>query len=210
VAALLDDAHPTSAARPVPVGKELRATLEGKAVAMAHLGHRVAQHDGPHIQQRVALTDGAEALQQQLVSHVPAFTLVLDIIHAIEYLWAAANALLGETHPHRLAWVRVYLEALLAGQTDAVITALAAEAKDPTCTEQQRQAVQRTVGYYQRNRVYMHYDEYLAHGWPIGTGVVEGACGHLVKDRMGDCLANGQKTTLTILKPPVTHPLPVA
>jgi hypothetical protein len=30
----------------------------------------------------------------------------------------------------------------------------------------------------------MRYDEYLAHGWPIGTGVVEGACGHLVKDRM--------------------------
>jgi hypothetical protein len=30
----------------------------------------------------------------------------------------------------------------------------------------------------------MPYDEYLACGWPIGTGVVEGACGHLVKDRM--------------------------
>jgi hypothetical protein len=184
VAALLDNEPLTSASRPVPVGKELRATLAGKAVAMAHLAHRVAQCEGPHIQQRVALTDGAEALQQQLVTHVPGFTLVLDIIHAVEYLWAAANALLGETHPQRLAWVRASLEALLAGQTDAVITALEAEAKDPTCTATQRQAVQRTVGYYQRNRPYMDYDEYLARGWPIGTGVVEGACGHLVKDRM--------------------------
>ena len=42
----------------------------------------------------------------------------------------------------------------------------------------------RTVGYYQRNRAYMRYEEYLVCGWPIGTGVVEGACGHLVKDRM--------------------------
>jgi hypothetical protein len=67
VAALLDDEHPTSAARPVPVGKELRATLEGKAVAMAHLGRRVAQREGPHLQPRVALTDGAEALPQQVV-----------------------------------------------------------------------------------------------------------------------------------------------
>ena len=83
-----------------------------------------------------------------------------------------------------LAWVRAYLEPLLAGQTDAVITALEAEAKDPTCTATQRQAVRRTVGYYRRNRPYMRYDEYLAQGWPIGTGVVEGACGHLVKDRM--------------------------
>lgn len=72
----------------------------------------------------------------------------------------------------------------MAGQPDAVITALEAEVQDPTCTGTQRQAVRRTVGYSQRNRPYMHYDDYLARGLPIGTGVVEGACGHLVKDRM--------------------------
>ena len=185
VAALLQDPErPAPAARPRPEGKELRATLAGKAVAMRRLAQRVAQREGPHIQQRVALTDGAEALQQQLVSHFPAHTLVLDIIHATEYLWDTANALLGETHPQRVTWVRAYLEPLLAGQTDAVITALEAEANDPTCTATQRQAVRRTIGYYQRNRPYMRYDEYLAQGWPIGTGVIEGACGHLVKDRM--------------------------
>jgi hypothetical protein len=151
---------------------------------MSDLGQRVTQHDGPHIQQHVALTDGAEALQQQVVTHVPASTLILDIIQATEYLWDTAHVLLGETHPHRLAWVRAYLEPLLAGQTDAVITALEAEGHDPRHTATQRQAVRRTVGYYRRNRPYMRDNEYLAHGWPIGTGVVEGACGHLVKDRM--------------------------
>jgi hypothetical protein len=119
-----------------------------------------------------------------MITHFPEHTLVLDIIHATEYLWDTANALLGETHPQRLAWVGAYLEPLLAGQTDAVITALEAEGKDPTCTVTQRQAVQRTVGYYRRNQPYMHDDEYLARGWPIGTGVVEGACRHLVKDRL--------------------------
>jgi hypothetical protein len=185
VAALLQDpSRPEPAVRPQPVDKELRATLAGKADAMSRLVPRVAQRDGPHIQHHVALTDGAEALQQQLVTYFPQYTLVLDIIHATEYLWDTANALLGETHPQRLAWVRAYLESLLAGQTDAVITALEAEAHDPTCTVTQRQAVRRTVGYYRRNQPYMHYDEYLARGSPIGTGVVEGACGHLVKDRM--------------------------
>ena len=48
----------------------------------------------------------------------------------------------------------------------------------------QQQAVRRTVGYYRRHRPYRRYNEYLACGWPIGTGVIEGACGHLVKDRM--------------------------
>jgi hypothetical protein len=185
VAALVQDPDRREpATRPMPVGKEVRATLEGKAVAMACLVERVVQRDGPDIQHRVALTDGAEALQQQVVTHLPEYTLILDIIHAAEYLWDTATALLGETHPHRLAWVHAYLEPLLAGQTDAVITALEADGKDPTCTMLQRQAVRRTVGYYRRNRSYMRYDEYLARGWPIGTGVVEGACGHLVKDRM--------------------------
>jgi hypothetical protein len=185
VAALLQDAGcPDPAVRPQPVDKELRATLAGKAVAMSRLAQRAAQREGPHIQQRVALTDGAEALQQQLVAHFPEHTLILDVIHATEYLWDTANTLLGETHPQRLAWVRAYLEPLLAGQTEAVITALEAEMKDPTGTGTQRQAVRQTVGYYRRHQPSMHDDEYLARGWPIGTGVVEGACGHLVKDRM--------------------------
>ena len=171
-------------ARPVPVGQELRATLEGKAIAMARLVERAAPRDGPHIQARVALTDGAEALQQQLLARCPEPTLVLDIIPATESLWDAANALRGDTHPHRTAWVRSSLEPLVAGQTEAVLTALEAEANDPTCTGTQRHAVRRTLGYYRRNRPYMHYDEYLAQGWPIGTGVIEGACRHLVNERM--------------------------
>jgi hypothetical protein len=151
---------------------------------MRRLAQRVGHREGPSIQQRVALTDGAEALQQQLVAQFPEHTVVLDIIHATEYLWDTANALLGETHPQRTVWVRAYLESRLAGQTDAVITALEAEGKDRTCTGTPRHVVWRTVGYYRRNQPSMHYDAYLARGWPIGTGVVEGACRHLVKDRM--------------------------
>jgi hypothetical protein len=176
MAALLQDPDGTaSAARPRPEGKELRATLAGKADAISRLAQRVAERDGPHIQQRVALTDRAEALQQQLMTHLPEYTLILDIIHATEFLWDTANALLGETHPHRLAWVRACLEPLLEGQSDAVITALEADVKDPTRTVTQQQAVRRIVGYNSRNQPYMHYDAYLARSWPMGTGVVEGA-----------------------------------
>src|SRR3989454_900270 len=185
VAALLQEPdRPALAARPVPMGKARPATLDGQAVAMTRLVQRVAPRDALSIQHRVALTDGAEALQQQVLSHFPQHTLVLDIIHVTEYLWDTANALRGETHPGRTPWVRTHLEQVLAGQTDTVLTALTAEANDPMRTETQRRAILRTVGYYQRNRPSMRYAAYLACGWPIGTGVVEGACGHLVKDRM--------------------------
>jgi hypothetical protein len=153
VAALLQEiGRPEGAARPRPVGKELQATLEGKAAAMSRLAQRVAQRDGPHIPQHVALTDGAEALPQQLLTHCPEYPLILDIIHATESLGDTANILLGETHPQRTAWVRASLEALLAGQTDAIITALEAEGHDPTRTATPRQAVRRTVGSSRRNR----------------------------------------------------------
>jgi hypothetical protein len=185
VAALLQDetaADPPT--RPRPVAKEVHATLEGKAVALARLQQRVAPRLGAQIQARVALTDGAEALQTQLQAHFPEHTLVLDIIHASEYLWDVANALLGERNGGRKAWIRPRLEQMLRGATDQVIAELEEVAQAPEWSETQRQVVRTTVGYYRRNAPYMHYDAYLAGGWPIGTGVVEGACGHLVKDRM--------------------------
>lgn len=185
VAALLHEEPATDLpTRPRPIAKEVHATLEGKAVALARLQQRVLLRGGPAAQQRVALTDGAEALQTQLQAHFPEHTLVLDIIHVSEYLWAVANALLGERHPDRTGWVRARLEQVLGGATATVIAELEDLAQGEEWTAAQRKVVETTAGYYRRNLPYMHYDDYLARGWPIGTGVVEGACGHLVKDRM--------------------------
>jgi len=166
------------------LGKEVRATLDGKKVAFDRLTGWVAQRDGAHITQRVALTDGAQSLQDRVRNLLPQFTLVLDIIHATEYLWDAANAVMGETHPDRSAWVGEQLVHILSGQTTTVIQTLHNLVQDPSRSTTQRQTLNTTIGYYQRNVPYMHYHQYLAQGWPIGTGVVEGACGHLVKDRM--------------------------
>jgi hypothetical protein len=170
--------------RPRPIQKELRATLDGKSVALTRLAARVQRRDGPQIVDRVALTDGAQALQDQMRAALPAHTLVLDIIHAVEYLWAAGNALLGERHADRTTWVRGHLLALLRGHVDAVVTALTDALDAATLTTAARKTVTTTISYYQRNTPYMRYDQYLARGWPIGTGVIESACGHLVKDRM--------------------------
>lgn len=185
LAALMHDPRPVDPPqRPRPVQKELRATLDGKALAIGRLAERARLRDGPHVQTRVALTDGAEPLQQQMQIQLPEYTLVLDIIHATEYLWDSATALVGENSPERSPWVGKHLEGILSGQTAAVIEALAEEAEQPGRTTTQVATLRKTIGYYQRNLPYMHYDVYLAQGWPIGTGVVEGACGHVVKDRM--------------------------
>ena len=151
---------------------------------MSKLAQRAALREGSQVRDRVALSDGAEALQEQMRTHLPDYTLVLDVIHATEYLWDAANALLGETAPERLPWVRQHLGQILSGQTAVVIAELERLAAAPERTATQVQVLRTTIGYYQRNLAYMRYDVYLSQGWPIGTGVVEGACGHVVKDRM--------------------------
>jgi hypothetical protein len=147
LAALLHDRPAQEpGARPRPVGKELRATLDGKHAGLTKLAQRAALRDGAQVQDRVALTDGAEALQEQMQTHLPGYTVVLDIIHATEYLWDAANALLGETEPQRLPWVRQHLEQILQGQTPAVIAVLECLSRAAEPTPAQIQVLRKTIG----------------------------------------------------------------
>ncbi len=141
------------------------------------------KREGEHIKARVALTDGAEALQKRMLKHIPHATLVLDFIHANEYLWDAANRLYHEQDPQRQTWVEKRPLDLLSGRTEQVIVDLRNLAQAPDVKPAQQKQLHKTANYFERNLAYMHYDEYLRKGWPIASGVIEGACRHLVKDR---------------------------
>jgi hypothetical protein len=166
-----------------PCNKRLRATLKGKSVAIALARIQVLAREGKHIIARVALTDGAPSLQKQVVVKMPEFTLILDVIHAIEYLWKVANALYGETSTKRVTWVRERVLLMLSGGTQQIIDEFRQIASTPACKKRAKGVLLSTACYYERNLEYMRYDVYLKNGWPIGTGVIEGACRHLVKDR---------------------------
>lgn len=171
-----------------PQNKQLWATLEGKRVAFERLRRQAQRRDGPHVAARVALCDGCQALQRHFREHLPSFTLVLDFVHVTEYLWKAANALYGEQDPERLDWVKRQAEKLLAGEHKVVVEALAQQAQ--ALPAEKAKVLRQVTGYYERNADYMHYDQYLARGWPIASGVIEGACRHLVKDR---CEGSGMR-----------------
>lgn len=174
---------PMLSQRAKPQNKQLWATLDGKDAALQRLAHSAARRNGAHIQARIVLTDGCEALQQRVQHYLPEFTLILDFIHANEYLWKAANSLFGEQAPQRNPWVEQQTLAILSGQTEQVIADLHTLAQQAQCTNAQREALQTAANYFQRNLAFMRYHDYLAHGWPIASGVIEGACRHLVKDR---------------------------
>jgi len=175
-----------------PQHKRLWATMAGKDAALERLAGQVARREGPHIQHRVALADGAEALQDRIQHRFPTFTLVLDFIHADEKLWDVANSLFGETAPQRTPWVESQTLDLLAGRVPQVITELRRLANPAEATTSQQTVLTQVANYFERNTPYMHYDQYLTNGWPIASGVIEGACRHLVKDR---CELSGMRWT---------------
>jgi hypothetical protein len=148
--------------------------------------------DTQTITDRVALSDGSAPLQLQIREQFPDFTLVLDLVHAVEYLWKGANALLGETHPERTLWVKERTRQMLSGQTAGLIAELRDRAGASDTPANVGSVLESVAGYYERNLLCMRYDLYLAAGWPIATGVIEGACRHLVKDR---CELSGMRWT---------------
>ena len=170
--------------RPAPCHKQVFASLDGKDAAFKRLAEWVRRRAGPHLRTHVALTDGAEPLQKHMRAKLPGFTLVLDIIHVDEHLWKAGTALYGETDAQRAAWVEAQMQDLLSSHTDRVIQRLEQEASRLPKSSSVGKVLGQVANYLRRNTEYMDYGNYLRQGWPIGTGVVEGTCRHLVKDRM--------------------------
>ena len=113
-------------------------------------------------------------------------TIILDVIHVLSYLWQATKALLGtEVKSVRVAKrVATLLKHLLQGKALAVARQLENECKAKWRPISQRNEVMRSVTYLRNNVSRLRYDQYLAAGYPIATGVIEGACRHLVKDRL--------------------------
>ena len=185
-------ASSTSQKRTGPQNKHVWATLDGKDAALSRLATQTAHREGAHILHRVALTDGCEALQSRVETYLPDFTLILDFVHASEYLWGAANALYREQSPKRDNWVEQQTLKLLSGQIESVITQLEHLAQKPRLSQAKLKAFTSAANYFTRNKPYMQYQDYLANGWPIASGVIEGACRHLVKDR---CELSGMRWT---------------
>ncbi len=178
---------------PAPQNKHVWATLDGKDTALERLTHHIRTREGVHIQQRVALCDGCEALQTRMATYFPDYAQILDFIHANEYLWDVATVLLGEDDQKRLPWMIQHTRQLLAGETRAVIVEFRDLTAQPATKAHQREQLTKTANYFERNLPYMDYATYLAHGWPIASGVIEGACRHFVKDR---CELSGMRWSL--------------
>lgn len=175
--------------RPSPEHKRVWASVEKEPAEVIEEAFEEACRRDPEKKRHwVAVVDGADAQVKALEACAKSYgvqlTIVLDIIHVLGYLWKASHAFHKAGTPKSERWVSEKLEALLEKNPGYVAAGIRRQATLLGLKGRKRKAVDKCCNYILKRTAYMQYVTYLDIGFPIASGVVEGACKHLVKDRM--------------------------
>ncbi|MDA8356229.1 MAG: ISKra4 family transposase [Actinomycetota bacterium] len=173
---------------PVATGKWLTASVVDSAKeVIAEAFEEAERRDPGHLRPWVCLVDGAkhqiDVIRAEARHRGAEVTVVCDFIHVLEYLWGAVWCFFAEGDPAAEDWVAEKGLAVLSGKAGLVAGAIARKATALRLDKPRRKKADECARYLKNKRPYLDYPKALAEGWPIATGVIEGACRHLVRDR---------------------------
>jgi len=169
-------------------GRKVDASLEYSVAPMVAALFDHAQARDPQRRRRwVVLVDGAnhqlDCIRQEAERRGVHIDIVIDFIHVLEYLWKAAEDL-HTSHNARAAFVHATARDLLEGHAPRVVADLRARLRIRAQTNDPAPGLERATAYLHAKQPHLNYHIALALGWPIATGVIEGCCRYLVKDRL--------------------------
>ena len=184
--------------RPKPCFKQVRASLQRDAddrtepqtrEIFSWLALQAAQRNPDGNKPLVVLLDGQESLLTASLKYFPPelaeqITDILDLLHALGYLWEAVHLFHPSGSHAASTLVKKLARRMLHGDILGVIRSLRWCGTHHKLKGKRHEALERICGYYSNNAHRMAYDVYLQHGFPIASGVIEGACRCVVKDRM--------------------------
>lgn len=183
-------------ARPRPVAKAVRAALthtdaDGHEINARDeifdwLGVQIRQRDPAANQPLVVIMDGQTCLWDEAARRFddrPRIE-ILDLLHVTSKLWELVHLFHPAGSAHELDAMKLFTLMILKGQVELVIRWFGDWADERQLAPAARERVERLCGYFDNHKTRMHYDQYLAAGYPIASGVIEGACRHVVKDRL--------------------------
>ena len=161
-----------------------------RSVSVKWLFDEADRRDPGHERDWIALVDGDNhqiaLIQAEAAARGVTVPILIDLIHVMEYLWKAAWALHPPRDPAIETWTMTQVLDILHGRAAAVTDRIAAlAAANPPPGPEHARNLKRTIAYLRAKLPYLGYPRALAQGWPVATGVIEGACRHLVLDRMG-------------------------
>jgi len=173
--------------RPKPMAKRLWASLKVPAkTVIADIFREALRRDEAQTKDWVVLVDGDPRQIKQFqdlaqAAHV-SITIVCDIIHVLGYLWKAGKVLCVKDEVAQ--WVAQKLMDVLQGKSRRVAAGMRRSATCRKLAKTTRKPLDECARYLVNHAPYLAYHDYLQKGYPIATGVIEGACRYLVKDRM--------------------------
>jgi hypothetical protein len=163
----------------------------GRDVTIGKIFDEAGRRDPGHLRTWIALVDGDNyqlgLIQAAAAARGITLVIVIDFIHVLEYLWKAAWCFHPPRDPAMEDWVTAQALDILHGRAAEVIARIGQLAAEhpPEPGGEHAKIIRKTLHYLQAKQPYLNYPRALAEGWPIATGVIEGACRHLVQDRMG-------------------------
>ncbi len=163
------------------------SVLEDAAPVIGDVFDEAERRDPQHLCTWVALVDGnkhqIDCIETQAHRRTIDVTIIIDLIHVLEYLWTAAWCFFEEGDPRAEAWVRTRALAILEGGARDVAAGIRRRASSEGLKGSERKGADTCAKYLTNKADYLDYPTALAGGWPIATGIIEGACRHIVKDR---------------------------
>jgi len=186
----LRPAQDVAVRRPRPSFKRVWASVVEDLTDVIDDAFYFARRLDPDLQHPwVVLVDGnpdqIRAVKRAAKKHGVSVVIIVDLMHVLEYLWKAAYCFHSEGTKESQEWVTERLSALLNGHDPSQIAAgIRRSATRQGLGATQRKPADACATYLINNRRRIDYCTAIRRGFPIATGVVEGACRYLVKDRM--------------------------
>ncbi len=183
------DAGASAPPAPKATGKWVTASVaDDAAEVVTRVFDEAERRDPRHKRCWVALVDGnnhqidrinAEAEHRELK-----VTVLVDLIHVMEYIWSAAWCFFAQGDQAAEEWVRVKTLAVLEGNARDVAAGIRRRASTARLAMAKRKNADACATYLTNKAPYLDYPTALAAGWPVATGIIEGTCRYLVADRM--------------------------
>jgi len=153
---------------------------------ISELFDEAQRRDAKHCKEWVVLVDGQgyqlSEIKKLAKPRGTEITRILDIIPVIEYLWDVAHLFFEESSQLGEDWVSTKLLEVLNSQGRKVAGSIRMSVAKRVLSEKQKKLAETAANYL--NKQYIDSRTYLQKGYPIGTGVIEGTCRYLIKDRM--------------------------
>jgi hypothetical protein len=182
---------PPGAARadpPKTQGKWLTASVTDDIPAViAAAFDEMQRRDTPHRRTWIALVDGnntqIDAIEAEAQARGITVPVLIDFVHVIEYVWKAAWTFFEPGDPDAADWVAGRATTILEGKAAQVAAGIRRRATTYGYSQHERKGAGTCAAYLDAKAPYLDYPAALASGWPIATGIIEGACRHIIKDR---------------------------